>query len=294
MKIASNLKKQLYIYNRVKFIHTKTCKMLISKLYKRSEIVWKYVTRPLIFGILAGVKKLSVIAHKTFGIGCHTKITTHIAPAHFCSFFGSINSKFKQCTVHIFMKVYCEKVENMLPVHHLGFLSALVYLLRLYRLYDRFSSRQILPVFYMIPQCNIRTMNNRDNPSRINIIEHLKSHAKMDERKTKPEFFEKSIKNIIQKWLSHKIDEHYYSRNFKGPIQAKNPAKTGNILLKMKCDSMTRKKCRDKSKPIMIISNPYPPVFNKTVYLLKMTRLNIEIFCKSMAYDTKIYFFEND
>ncbi len=58
MKTTSDLRKQLYFYNHMKLFFTKTCQMLIFNLYMMSVNVWKCVTRPLNFGILATVIKL--------------------------------------------------------------------------------------------------------------------------------------------------------------------------------------------------------------------------------------------
>ncbi len=79
-KITSDLRKQLYIYNRVKILFMKFCKMLILSLYIMYDNVWKYVTRLPSFAKIASVKKMSVIGHKTFGTSCHSKINTHIVP----------------------------------------------------------------------------------------------------------------------------------------------------------------------------------------------------------------------
>ena len=91
----------------------------------------------------------------------------------------------------------------------------------------------------------------------------------MDESKEKPEYFKESFKNINQTLLSYKINEDHCYKNYKEPSRANLEENTGIILFKMKCDSTIQKQCRQQTQNIMIMSNPYMLVFNKTVYFFE-------------------------
>ncbi len=265
-KITSKLRKQLYIYVRLKKLITKMYILITLSIYMMSVHVWKNVTRPLNCWPTCGVKKVSVIARKTFGIGCQAKIDTHISPRHHNVSYGNVYSKIKLLTIRIFQNVACRKVKNLHPVLHLGFSVMLVYAADSYRLYDRFLTLHT----------GHAKLNVRDVSSRTVTIEHTKSliTEKEPQSKEKWKFWNKSIKYTKPHCLSYEIHSKHYYKNENISDRAEKMENTGNIRFKMECDSMMSTCMQRHCVEIMIMFHPYTNT--------------------SMEYDTKLYFFEND
>ncbi len=246
---------------------------IVEKSYLAYERFVENVTRPPKLRKISSVKKLSVIAHKRFGTRCHDKNYTYGNSLYPNAPIYDNNSKNEQCNIRILRKIDWQKVENVFVVLHLGFLGALFCMLRLSRLYDRFSSRQILPVLCIVFQCIFRIVNNRETPSRITTIKHTDIRSTRKNRKGKE--MSKKLKKTLNygniNTLSKGIDTDYLLQFSRASFRAKILWKVGMILMKMKCVYMMYF-CMQKNV-IMISVIPYP---------------NINVF------NSKVNFFEND